>query len=509
MVRVLTAKGSVQRVLLALATLVLAGVLLALWSGPAEAATFTVNRTGDAQDRNINNSVCDVSRSTGNQCTLRAAIQEANNTPGADLIRFNIGGTASVKTIAPASALPTITEAVTINGYSQPGASANTLGTGNNAVLKVQLNGTNAGGANGLRIEASNSTIKGLVINRFAQHGVLISGTGATGNNVQGNFLGTTADGTVDLGNTRSGVSLSEADDNTVGGTTAGARNVISGNNENGIAIFGDSSGNKVQGNRIGTKADGSGDLGNGNDGVSIITTNDNTVGGTESGAGNAISGNDRHGVSIFGGLSTGNDVKGNGIRANDQDGVNVTQGSDNTIGGNLILANGDNGVEVSSGGKGNSILSNPIFQNVGLGIDLVGGTENGFGVTANDNNDPDTGANNRQNTPLITSVIQSSSFLNPTRISGTLNSTPSQNFTVQCFLAGEIPEDADASGHGEGKFFRAEDTTVTTDPTTGNGSFECNFLFPVSLEGKKWSATATSEATGDTSEFSANFPAG
>jgi hypothetical protein len=92
-----------------------------------------------------------------------------------------------------------------------------------------------------------------------------------------------------------------------------------------------------------------------------------------------------------------------------------------------------------------------------------------------------------------------------------TLNSTPStptnlQNFTVQCFLAGEIPEDEDASGHGEGKFFMAEDTDVTTN-TDGNGSFECDFLFPVSLEGKRWSATATNEDTGDTSEFSANFP--
>ena len=572
MVRALPAKRSIRRALLALLALVLAGVLLALWSGPAEAATtFTVNRTGDASDRNLNNSVCDVSRERGKQCTLRAAIQEANDTLGADTINFRIGSTSSVKTISPGSPLPDITEAVTIDGYTQRGASENTLAEGNDAVLKVQLNGTNAGAdANGLTIEASDSTIRGLVINRFDgvgvelggkggnkiegnfigtradgtgdlgnssdgveisaptntiggtaagarnvisgnnQHGVLISGTGATGNNVQGNFLGTTADGTVDLGNTRSGVSLSEADDNTVGGTAAGARNVISGNNENGIAIFGDSSGNKVQGNRIGTKADGSGDLGNGNDGVSIITTNDNTVGGTESGAGNAISGNDRHGVSIFGGLSTGNDVKGNGIRANDQDGVNVTQGSDNTIGGNRILANGDNGVEVSSGGKGNSILSNPIFQNVGLGIDLVGGTENGFGVTANDNNDPDTGANNRQNFPVITSVAQSSSFLNPTTIRGTLNSTPNQDFTVQCFLASEIPEDADDSGHGEGQAFMAEDTDVRTDANgdaDGNDSFECNFLFPVSLEGKRWSATATNEATGDTSEFSANFP--
>ncbi len=97
------------------------------------------------------------------------------------------------------------------------------------------------------------------------------------------------------------------------------------------------------------------------------------------------------------------------------------------------------------------------------------------------------------------------SSFLNSTKISGRLSSTPFQEFTVLCFLA-EDP--ADPSGHGEGKNFVAGDTTVTTD-ANGDASFECDFLFPVSLEGKRWSATAINEATGDTSEFSANFPAG
>lgn len=143
----LTPKKLVPRTLWTLTSLALAGVLLALWSGPAEAATFTVNRTDDADDRNINDSNCDTSRKRGKQCTLRAAIQEANNTPGADTINFNIGGAASVKTISPASPLPTITEAVTINGYSQPGASANTLAVGNNAVLKIQLNGSGRGWA--------------------------------------------------------------------------------------------------------------------------------------------------------------------------------------------------------------------------------------------------------------------------------------------------------------------------------------------------------------------------
>ena len=100
-------KRLLQKALLALAALALAGVLIAVWPGPADAeTTFTVNRTGDTGDMNTNNSVCDVSISTGNQCTLRAAIQEANNTPGPDQIKFNIGGTNSVKTISPAPRFP-------------------------------------------------------------------------------------------------------------------------------------------------------------------------------------------------------------------------------------------------------------------------------------------------------------------------------------------------------------------------------------------------------------------
>lgn len=91
--------------------------------------------------------------------------------------------------------LPTITEAVTINGYAQAGASRNTLAEGNDAVLKVQLNGANAGSANGLAIQAANSTIRGLAINRFGGNGVLFSGSGASGNRVEGNFIGTGANG--------------------------------------------------------------------------------------------------------------------------------------------------------------------------------------------------------------------------------------------------------------------------------------------------------------------------
>jgi len=262
--------------LLALLIATSMGVLLA--ANPAHAATFVVNRTADTPDANLANAACDANASqAGNQCTLRAAIQESNDTNGVDQIRFNIVSAASVKTISPASALPTITEALTINGYSQTGASANTLAEGNDAVLKIQLNGTNAGSANGLVIQASDSTVKGLVINRFEGNGVLISGSGATGTKVQGNFIGTGANGTTALGND-DGVAISSASDSTIGsaiGSTAGG-NRIANNDQDGVLVFGGAAvGNRVLSNSIFSNGETGIDLGGGTEDSFEVTAND------------------------------------------------------------------------------------------------------------------------------------------------------------------------------------------------------------------------------------------
>jgi hypothetical protein len=506
------ARRLLPKAILALATLALAGVLLALWSEPADAAaTFTVNKTGDGKDRRING-VCDSSRKRGEQCTLRAAIEEANATLEADEINFNIGGTASVKTIKPARPLPEITNPVTIDGYTQPGASENTLAEGNNAVLKVQLNGTDAGPVNGLVIQAADSTITGLVINRFIGNGVLISGPGATDNKVLGNFVGTNASGTEPLGNGGEGVEIFNASDNTVGGARAAARNVISGNTDDGVEFQGATLGNEVLGNFIGTKANGIEALGNGNDGVHILGEG-NTVGGTISNTRNVISGNGGDGVDLQGINTKDNKIEGNfiGTKAsstqdlgNGEDGVNIRDGAfDNTIGGtasgagNRIAHNVQDGVSIASD-TGNRVLSNFIFSNTGLGIDL--GTS---GVTANDieDDDADTGANNLQNFPFIATATRSNTT-GFTTISGTINSNPNQSFTIQCFVAAPDP-----SGHGEGQIPAGTDTTVTTE-ANGTGSFSCVSSVPqaghlVTATATNTSGTATGTAIGDTSEFS------
>src|SRR5262245_1202966 len=190
-------------------------------------------------------------------CTLREAITAANANPGADIINFNIAG-AGVHTITPTSALPDITDAVTIDGYTQPGASANTLAVGDNAVLLIELNGTSAGpfGTSGLRLTSDGSLVRGLVINRFADSGIFISD--AVGNVIEGNFIGTNAAGTADLGNAYRGVSIIASDSNLVGGPMPSARNVISGNGFYGVWISGlEGSDNAIKGNYIGTDRNG------------------------------------------------------------------------------------------------------------------------------------------------------------------------------------------------------------------------------------------------------------
>jgi titin len=286
-----------------------------------------------------------------------------------DTIAFNING-GGAQTISPISALPAITDPVIIDGTTQPGFAGMPL---------IVLNGTMAGAhAYGLTISAGSSTVRGLVINTFAGIGVLLQTKG--GNVIQGDYIGTDATGTMAQGNGM-GIDIATGT-NQIGGTTAGVGNVISGNTGNGITIFGTgTAGNGVQGNFIGTDLTGTVALGNGGSGVAIVGPG-NTIGGTLAGAGNVISGNKAVGIAIYGNGTTSNLVQGNFIGAdltgtkalgNGASGVSIFNGAtNNTIGGtsgaarNLISANAREGVTIW-------VTSQNVVQGNFIGTDLTG----------------------------------------------------------------------------------------------------------------------------------------
>ena len=499
--------------------------------------TFTVNSTGDEADADLTNAACDVEAATaGDQCTLRAAIQESNDTTDADIINFNIPGS-GVQTINPSPELPIITAPVTINGYSQgdgtPGdpsddATENTLAVGDNAVLKIKLDGAEAG--NGLKIEADNSTVKGLIISDW-DNGIF-PGVDATGNKIQGNFIGTDASGS-NLSNNL-GVALTNALNNTIGGKTPAERNIISGNGI-GISISG-GAGNMMQGNYIGTNAAGDARLDN-NQGVVLSNTRRNVIGGKTPAERNIISGNSTWGVLISDPESMGNKVQGNFIGTNAAGnatlgnglkGVLIRTGAANnliggatTAAGNRISGNGSSGsdplnntlsgvevrfdnADIPNNATGNRILSNSIYNNAGLGIDLYF-TNDPPGVTSNDlapsPPDSDDGPNHLQNFPEIISARRTTRLIGGhtrrvTLIRGTLNSEAVKTYNVQFFSS----PTADASGYGEGKKLLGQASVKTT------GSGEASFTFITRRRvprGQFVTATSTNKSTGDTSEFS------
>lgn len=260
-------------------------VLLA--ASPAHAATFTVNSTDDEGDQSPSG-VCNTAPfpvGTEPECTLRAAIQEANATTAADTIAFDIGGS-GVKTISPTTAFPAITEPVTIDGYSEPDATENTLVAGDNANLRIRLDGAGTQGISfGLSMRAAdNCVVRGLSITGFPGDGLEISV--GDNNTIEGNFVGITPSGE-DMGN-GSGISIRNgASGNTVGGTTPQERNIVSGNGPSsqlsgtGVGISDSTTANnKVMGNYIGTTKSGTGDMGNTGRGIFVGNeTSGNVVG--------------------------------------------------------------------------------------------------------------------------------------------------------------------------------------------------------------------------------------
>ena len=392
-----------------------------------------------------------------------------------------------------------------VSGHTIQGNLIGTDVTGTSAI-------PNSVGIN-VTVFTENIVIGGLVpgsrnlISGNIREGVIFGGEGSK---LQGNFIGTDITGTLPLGNEGNGVSVFGGA--LVGGTVPAARNVISANGGNGNVVMssnGFGPAPTVQGNYIGTDVTGNRAVRPGRSVGILVSGPDHQIGGSVPGAQNVISGN---AIGIFAshliaGAAQRSSIQGNliglnslgtGPLPNSQEGILLFMASNNTIGGtqagaaNKIAFNGGPGIRLMFG-TGNAIRGNSIFSNGGLGIDI-----DPLGVTANDVTDADTGPNNLQNFPVLTSVTSTG---NSTTIQGSLRSTPNSTFQIDFYSSAAL----DPSGNGEGTLF-INTTTVTTN---GNGDATINVTFPTPLgAGRTVTATAT-DANGNTSEFSAGDSSG
>ena len=356
----------------------------------------------------------------------------------------------------------TVAAANVISGNDSEGILLSDAGTGGNLIegnfIGVGRRGTNivANGFCGIGVwtSAGTNTVGGTaaglgnVVSGNGSYGVVIGGANANGNIVQGNFIGTDVSGKIALANGFAGLAVWGASGgNLLGGTTAGAANLISGNTTYGVFISDtNTSGNLVQGNCVGADITGTNALGNGFANVGLQNgATGNFIGGLPPGAGNTIAFAGGPGVVLYDASTTNNAIRGNSI-----------------------------------------------FGNGALGIDL-----NNDGVTLNDAGDADTGPNNLQNFPVITNAF---GYAASTIVLGKLNSKASRSFSIDVYrnLA------ADSSGYGEGQFYVGS-VSVTTD---GSGSALFALTNTTgNYAGQYFSATATS-AGGDTGEFGADVPA-
>ncbi|MDQ6651885.1 MAG: hypothetical protein M3Y84_03985, partial [Acidobacteriota bacterium] len=405
----------------------------------AFASTFTVTNTNDSGPGSLRQAILGANANAGTDTI-------AFNIPTADP-----GFNGSVFTIRPLSALPTLTDngttidgatqtaftgntnaagpeivltgnpsifvgagltisssanhinSLVINGFNNTGIKISGVGTIGNLVTACFL-GTNASGTaavpntfDGVAITqgASNNIIGGTtpsatnVISGNSRFGVLLFGQASNvpNNVVEGNFIGTNASGQFAIGN-MTGVGLVGVTSNTIGGTLPGARNVISGNAQEGIHSNSSSS-QTIQGNYIGTDVTGTAAIPNGFHGINLFTVGatpsaNNLIGGSAVGAGNLISANQGAGISIGGtgsdsnviqGNLIGTDASGNAPLGNTQGGISIGTAG-NLIGGtaggarNVISGNSGNGVTIfGSASTGNQVQGNFI------GTDAAGGS--------------------------------------------------------------------------------------------------------------------------------------
>lgn len=409
----------------------------------AGAPVFTVNKVADTAD-----GLCNA------DCSLREAILAANAAGTGARIEFAIPG-AGPHAIVPASGLPTITAPVSIDGYTQPGATPNTLPGAMNATLQIVLDGrTLAGSPRGLAICARDSSVRGLSVIGFAR-GIAVGSNSAgglcttpiSGVAVIGNYVGLGADGFAALPNLVESVSLDRCENCRVGGVA-----LVDANALGGLGTMPDSHIRLGGSPLTGTRIDG------------------NLIGSANNGA--APRG------ALVGIHSVGN-------------GVGVAVGS---LAANRIRFNG-NGVVVGASSRTIEFFSNLIAENVGEGIDIVASGSAPDGPTGNDGNDGDSGGNDLQNHPQPVSASLTGSRL---RVQATLDVPAGADavYRIAIYRADSFSCD-ETRGQGE-QLLR-----VVTARFAGSAeAFDVEFDTVPNLLGQSLVLTAT-DRFGNTSEFS------
>ncbi len=392
-----------------------------------------------------------------------------------------------------------------ISGNHDYGVYITNAGANANRV-QGNLIGTDAAGTGdvGNRLEgvflfmgASDNLIGSNVISGNGGSGVKVSGADCLRNRIENNRIGVDTNAMIDLGNGFRGIDLAGARDSVVVG------NVVSGNGSSGVLLHDNSIRTVIQGNFIGCDPSGAMAIGNDLDGVQLENAPENWVGGASPELGNVIVANARYGVYLLDSDARENRIEGNWIGTNAaaatlgnaSAGIYIKAATGNILGGsdagqgNAIAFNQGAGVYVLSGSQ-NPIIGNAIFSNLDLGIDLYPD-----GVTANDEIDDDTGANDLQNYPVLTSAHSTGVA---TTVEGDLASAPQTVYRLEFF--GQAT--ADPSGFGEGGTFIGSATVVTD--STGQAHF--SLTLPVPLP-DQWFVTSTATAPdGNTSEFSGSL---
>lgn len=436
--------------------------------------------------------------------SLRQAIisSNADTNPDPDIINFAITGGTSPRIITLNTPLDVILNPITIDGYSQSGASPNTLATsvGNDANILIQLDGRNlAPGSAGLYLNGDNSTVLGLSLVNFP-FGIYANGNNA---HIQGNYFGVQADGSAQLGLSGIGVDVPDRNNAIIGGGQTPADQNIFGNLAIGALQLGGSNG-VIAGNRVGLGKTNTSFMGN-NNGIQINNAGVNPA--SNHTITNNLIGKNINGIlleGLNGGINApvqntliqdnliGTDAAKstidlgnlqNGIRLLDfvQNSAIGGAGPSVIFGANTIAFSGKNGILISGADSfGNEIKINSIYNNQGLGINLING------------------ANKTALPPVI--INQNNSGTLPV-FDGYVQGDPLANYTVN-FYSSQI---SDSPKQGENYLGTI---TITTD-ATGFGPF--NGFTPTnntSQLGKSFIVTATSfTATNGTSAFSAGPP--